>query len=130
MIKITIAEVSKKYNLTQDTLRYYEKIGLIPHVPRNNNGIRNFDEESCGWIEFIKCMRSAGMQIEVLIKYISLFKQGRETLEERRNLLIEQKEKLVEKYTEIGNTINRLENKIKIYDEIAEGKRKDFMEEP
>lgn len=130
MIKITIAEVSKKYNLTQDTLRYYEKIGLIPHVPRNNNGIRNFDEESCRWIEFIKCMRSAGMQLEVLIKYISLFKQGRETLEERRNLLIEQKEKLVEKYTEIGNTINRLENKIKIYDEIAEGKRKDFMEEP
>ena len=130
MIKITIAEVSKKYNLTQDALRYYEKIGLIPHVPRNNNGIRNFDEESCRWIEFIKCMRSAGMQIEVLIKYISLFKQGRETLEERRNLLIEQKEKLVEKYTEIGNTINRLENKIKIYDEIAEGKRKDFMEEP
>ena len=62
---MTIAEVSKKYDLTTDTIRYYEKEGLIPKVPRTQNGIRDFDEESCGWIEFIKCMRSAGMEIEI-----------------------------------------------------------------
>lgn len=62
---MTIAEVSKKYDLTPDTIRYYEKEGLIPKVPRTQNGIRDFDEESCGWIEFIKCMRSAGMEIEI-----------------------------------------------------------------
>lgn len=71
---MTIAEVSKKYKITQDTIRYYEKIGLIPHVPRSKSGIRDFDENSCNWIEFIKCMRSAGLSIDVLTQYISLFK--------------------------------------------------------
>lgn len=69
---MTIAEVSKKYNLTADTIRYYEKIGLIPTVPRTEKGIRNFDEESCNWIEFIKCMRNAGMEIEILLEYVNL----------------------------------------------------------
>ncbi len=94
---MTIAEVSKKYNLTQDTIRYYERIGLIPQVPRTKAGIRDFDEHTCKWIEFIKCMRAAGMSIEALIKYVDLFKQGKETVTERKKLLIEQKEKMQEK---------------------------------
>ncbi len=56
---MTIAEVSKKYDLTPDTIRYYEKEGLIPRVPRNKSGIRDFNENSCRWIEFVKCMRNA-----------------------------------------------------------------------
>ena len=127
---MTIAEVSKKYNLTQDTIRYYEKIGLIPKVPRNKSGIRNFDEESCRWIEFIKCMRNAGMQIGVLIEYVALFKQGNDTVKERRMLLIEQREKLIKKQKDIQSTIKRLDDKIKLYDEIAEGKEPDFLSEP
>ena len=59
---MTIKEVSQKYDLSPDTIRYYERIGLIPPVPRKPNGIRDFDQESCNWIEFIKCMRSAGVQ--------------------------------------------------------------------
>ena len=58
---MTIAEVCKKYDVSQDTVRYYERIGLIPSIPRTESGIRNFDETSCRWIEFIKCMRNAGM---------------------------------------------------------------------
>ena len=61
---MTIAEVSKKYDISQDTLRYYERIGLIPPVPRTKSGIRNYDEASCGWVELMKCMRKAGVQIE------------------------------------------------------------------
>ena len=67
---MTIAEVSKKYDLTPDTLRYYERIGLLSGVPRNSNGIRNYDEVSCKRIEFIKCMRNAGVEIEILIEYM------------------------------------------------------------
>lgn len=78
---MTISEVSKKYNLTQDTIRYYERIGLIPRVPRTKSGIRDFDDESCRWIEFIKCMRSSGMAIDVLIEYVRLYKEGSNTLE-------------------------------------------------
>ena len=127
---MTIAEVSKKYNVTPDTIRYYEKIGLIPHVPRNKSGIRDFDENSCNWIEFIKCMRNAGLSIEVLIKYISLFKQGNKTAEARKELLVEQRKKLLEKQEDINRTIKRLDYKIEIYDDIISGKRKDFLEKP
>ena len=127
---MTISEVSKKYNLTQDTIRYYERIGLIPRVPRTKSEVRDFDDESCRWIEFIKCMRSSGMAIDVLIEYVRLYKEGSNTLEQRKNLLIEQRKKLLKKQEEIKSTIERLEYKIKIYDEIVEGKRKDFLDEP
>ena len=127
---MTIAEVGKKYNLTPDTIRYYEKEGLIPKVPRNKSGIRNFDEESCRWIEFVKCMRNAGLSIEVLSKYVNLMKQGHDTVKERRQLMIDQREILLKKQKDINATIDRINHKIKLYDEIVEGKRKDFMEEP
>lgn len=122
---MTIAEVSKKYNLTQDTIRYYERIGLIPRVPRTKSGVRNFDEESCRWLEFTKCMRNAGLPIEVLIEYINLSKEGDKTLEQRKNLLIEQRQKLIEKQENIKETISRLDYKIENYDKIAKGKKKD-----
>lgn len=125
-----IAEVSKKYNLTEDTIRYYEKIGLIPRVPRTKSGIREFDDESCRWIEFIKCMRNSGMTIEVLTEYVNLYKQGEGTAEARKQLLIEQRKNLIKKQEEIANTIKRLDYKIEIYNEIVEGKRKDFLDEP
>ena len=127
---MTISEVSKKYNITADTIRYYEKEGLIPTVPRNKNGIRDFDENSCGWIEFIKCMRSAGLEIETLKRYVSLFRQGTATVKERKILLIEQREKLLKKQENIKATLDRLNYKIEKYEEIEKGKLKDFTEKP
>ena len=125
---MTIAEVGKKYDLTPDTLRYYERIGLISGVPRNHNGIRNYDNRTCDRIEFIKCMRNAGVEIEILIEYIKLFEKGKSTVNQRKHLLEEQREKLLEKQKNINETIERLNYKLKIYDEIVEGKRKDFTE--
>ena len=72
---MTISEASRRYHVTADTLRYYERIGLIPPVPRTKGGIRDYDEESCRWIELMKCLRSAGVQIEALIEYASLYRQ-------------------------------------------------------
>ena len=125
---MTIAEVGKKYDLTPDTLRYYERIGLVSQVPRNKNGIRNYDDKTCRRIEFIKCMRNAGVEIESLTEYITLFEKGKNTVKQRRNLLEEQRKKLLEKQKNIHETIERLNYKIKLYDEIIEGKRKDFTE--
>lgn len=88
---MTIAEVSKKYELTADTLRYYERIGLLPPVGRNKSGIRDYTEEDCNWVGFIKCMRNAGISIETLIEYVSLFQKGEGTIPARKNLLIEQR---------------------------------------
>ena len=126
---MTIAEVCKKYNLTADTIRYYERIGLLPTIPRTKNGIRDFDEESCRWVEFIKCMRNAGMEIEILLEYVDLFRKGKSTVQARRKLLEEQREKLIEKQKNINATIERLDYKLKLYDEISSGKRKDFTED-
>ena len=127
---MTISEVSKKYELTEDTIRYYEKVGLIPKVPRNKSGIREFDDASCRWLEFVKCMRSAGMPIDALIKYINLTKEGEKTVKARKELLINQREILKQKQEEINNTIKRLDYKIEIYNDIISGKRKDFLENP
>lgn len=113
---MTIAEVSRKYEISPDTLRYYEKIGLIPPVPRSKSGIRDYDEESCGWIELMKCMRSAGVQIEALIEYVALFFQGDETIDARKQLLIEQRDQLVEKRNQIQASIEKLNEKIERYD--------------
>lgn len=112
-----ISEVSEKYNLTQDTLRYYERIGLIPKVPRMKNGIRNYDEQSCGWIEFIKCMRSAGLPIEALIEYVELSKEGNSTIKARKQILVEESKNLKHRIKELTETLERLNYKISIYEE-------------
>ena len=117
---MTISEVSKKYNLTADTIRYYERIGLIPPVHRNGSGNRDFLEEDCNWLEFIKCMRGAGLSIEVLIDYVTMFQKGNSTTQARKNLLIEQRELLAGRIEEMQATLKRLDRKIERYEEIVE----------
>ena len=114
---MTIAEVSKKYNITADTLRYYERIGLLPPVPRTKSGIRDYDETSCGWIELMKCMRSAGVQIEALIEYVALFQQGDSTLDARKAILVEQREQLMARMADMQASLDRLNYKIELYEQ-------------
>ena len=114
---MTITEVSRKYNLTADTLRYYERIGLIPPVNRNNSGVRDFTEEDCNWVQFIKWMRGAGLSIEVLIEYVKMFQEGNSTIKARKELLIEQRNHLADKIKEMQETLDRLDKKIDGYEE-------------
>lgn len=113
---MTISEAAKKYELTPDTLRYYERIGLIPAVQRTASGLRDYDEEACRWVEFIKCMRSAGLPIEVLIEYVQLFRQGDATIAARLELLTEQRRLLQERIQAMQNTLARLDHKIRLYE--------------
>ncbi len=113
---MTIAEVSKKYELSADTLRYYERIGLIPCVGRTSGGIRNYTDADCNWVEFIKCMRGAGIQLEALIEYVALFQQGEATGESRKQILIEQRDRLTAKMAEMQKTLERLNFKINNYE--------------
>lgn len=115
---MTIAEVSKKYGLTADTLRYYERIGLIPPVPRNSSGNRDYDEDSCRWIELMKCMRKAGVQIEALIEYVSLFQQGDATANARKELLIEQRNHLIDRINDMQESLELLNDKINRYEQV------------
>ena len=112
---MTIAEVSKKYDLTADTLRYYERIGLLPVVNRTSGGNRDYTDEDCGWVEFIKCMRGAGIEVEALIDYIVLHKQGDSTAEARKQILIEQREKLCSRMADMQKTLDKLDYKIDVF---------------
>ncbi|MDO4270434.1 MAG: MerR family transcriptional regulator [Eubacteriales bacterium] len=114
---MTIAEVSKKYDISADTLRYYERIGLIPPVPRTKGGVRNYDEASCGWVELMKCMRAAGVQIEALIEYVALFQRGDETIDARKALLIEQRDQLLSRMDDMRRSLDRLNDKIDRYEQ-------------
>ena len=112
-----ISEVSKKYDIPVDTLRYYEKAGLLPNVRKNSSGIRDYSESDCGWVEFIKCMRGAGLPVEVLKRYIELFFEGDSTLMARKSILVEERQKLIEKRDAIQATIDRLDYKISVYED-------------
>ena len=114
---MTIAEVSRKYDISADTLRYYERIGLSPPVPRTRGGLRDYGEESCGWIQLMKCMRAAGVQIEALIEYVDLFQQGDATLDARKALLVEQRDQLVSRMAEMQASLDLLNQKIARYEQ-------------
>lgn len=114
---MTIGEVSKKLDIPIDTLRYYEKIGLIGPVPKTKSGIRDYDDISIRQIEFIKCMRSANLPIEELIKYMNLFKEGDKTLKERKQILVNQRENVIKQIEELKKVKERLDHKLEFYDE-------------
>ncbi len=115
---MTIAEVSNKYGLSADTLRYYERIGLIPPVHRTPSGIRDYTEGDCMWVSFAKCMRGAGLPVEALIEYVALFQKGDATVAARKQILTEQRDQLQAKIEELETTLHRLNTKIQHYDEV------------
>jgi len=122
---MTIAEVSEKFNVSQDTLRYYERIGLIPRVNRNKSGFRDYTEADCKWVDFILCMRqSAGLPVEALIEYVGLFQHGDDTLAARKELLVEQRHLLSAKIDEMKKTLDRLTDKISRYEQTIVKKEK------
>jgi MerR family transcriptional regulator, aldehyde-responsive regulator len=111
-----IAEVSERYGISSDTLRYYERIGLIPHVNRSEGGIRDYCEIDVRRVEFIKCMRSAGLPIEVLIDYVALVQQGDQTIQARKEILKEQRDALAARMQEMQKTLDILDHKIEVYE--------------
>ncbi len=113
-----IAEVSKKYDISADTLRYYERIGLLEHVRRNESDIRDYSEADCARIQFIKCMRGANVSIEALIEYMQLFAEGDSTVAARKALLEEQRDLVQERINEMQAGLDRLNYKIENYDSI------------
>lgn len=93
---MTIKEVAEKYDISADTLRYYERVGMIPKVTRRPNGIRDYQESDLGWVELAICMRSAGLPIEVMIEYVKLYKEGDNTIPARLAYKISKYEEAME----------------------------------
>jgi len=111
-----ISEVSEQCGVSADTLRYYERIGLLPPVNRSDSGIRDYSDLDVRRVEFIKCMRSAGLPVEVLIKYYGLVQQGDETMEDRKAILVEQRAEIATRMAELQKTLDLLDYKISYYE--------------
>ena len=114
---MTIKDVCEKYDITADTLRYYEKTGVIPCVCRTCGGIRDYSEEDLRWVENAVCMRSAGLSVEAIAEYVRLYRMGDSTLRQRRDLLAAQRQELLKQKECLDDALRRLENKIARYDE-------------
>lgn len=114
---MTIKEVCEKYDITADTLRYYEKVGVIPEITRTAGGIRNYSESDLKWVENAICMRSAGVPVEMIIEYVRLFQMGDDTFEARCNLLKEAKVEVEAARKKYDDALKRLTYKIDKYEE-------------
>ena len=123
-----IMEVSEQYEISSDTLRYYERIGLSPPVHRNENGIRDYNELDLRRVEFIKCMRSARLPVEVLIEYVGLVQRGDKTIEARKEILKEQRDLLVARMKEMQKTLDLLDHKIEVYEKAVLTKEKGIVQ--
>lgn len=121
-----IAEVSKQFGISADTLRYYERIGLLSHVRRNESGIRDYGEQDLARIRFVKCMRGANVSIEALIEYMELFEGGDATLRARKAIL----EKVRERMAEMQAGLDRLDYKIAHYDDLIVKAEQKMVGEP
>lgn len=112
-----IAQVSKQYGLSPDTLRYYERVGLLPPINRNGSGLRDYSDLDVRRVEFIKCMRAAGLPVEVLIDYFELVQQGDETIAARKEILVAQRAALAARMADMQKTLDLLDHKISIYED-------------
>ena len=114
---MNIKSASDLLGISADTIRYYERVGLVPPITRTATGIRDFQNQDIEALEFIKCFRSSGVSVDSLVDYMSLYQKGDETREERLGILEEEKQKLEERLSQIQTALNRLNLKIKLYKE-------------
>lgn len=114
---MNIKVVSEKTGVSADTIRYYERIGLIPPVKRDKNGVRDLDDEDIRWIEFSRHMREAGVSIEALIEYIELFKNGDDAnIPARVGILCDERDEMQKRIDIMQSALDRLNYKIDNYE--------------
>ena len=117
---MTIKEVCSRFGISADTLRYYERVGVIPEVHRTAGGIRDYTEDDIGWVETAACFRSAGMPIELLIEYVKLFKEGDSTISARCELLKEARERILAERQKCDDALQKMNYKIRVYEKAVQ----------
>ena len=112
---LTVQQSAQRTGLSAYTIRYYERVGLIPSVPRAGNGHRRYTEDDIGWIEFVKCLRSTGMPISEAQRYVKLTMRGDGTYPERMALLDGHRKRIKGKLRELNGFLKKIEWKIEYY---------------
>ena len=115
-----IAEVSEKYGIPQDTLRYYEREGVIPEIKRGNGNIRDYTEDDCKEIAFAQCLKSAGFTVEEIVEYRNLSKRGDETIPDRLALMQRKREDLLQQREALDKALKLLDHKVFCYERAVE----------
>ena len=126
---MTIKEVCSKFNVSPDTLRYYERVGVIPEVHRTAGGIRDYTDDDIKWVETATCFRSAGMPIELLIEYVRLFREGDHTIQARCDLLKEARERILAERRKFDDALEKMDYKIRVYEKAVETGRLEWDDE-
>lgn len=116
----TIGEAAKIMNLSQYTLRYYDKEGLLPMVARGSGGRREFSDADIATLKLIECLKQSGMPIKEIRRFIDWTMQGDETLCERRDMFFERREIIRSQMTELQKTLDTLSYKCWYYERAAE----------
>lgn len=114
---MTIKEVCQKFEITPDTLRYYERVGVIPEVHRTSGGNRDYTEEDLKWVKNAICLREAGVSVESIAEYVKLFQQGDVTIAARLSLLAETREQVLAARKKYDDALERLDYKISRYED-------------
>ena len=114
----TIQRAAAETGVSRDTLRYYEKIGILPGIARSRSGHRRFSDDDMGWIKLVQCLRATGMPIEDLHAYAELVQQGDGTASERLRLLENHRRRIQEDMQELSTALELVERKIAGYDEL------------
>ncbi|MFC4563918.1 MerR family transcriptional regulator [Nocardiopsis mangrovi] len=113
---LSISQAAERTGLSPDTLRYYERIGLVDPVPRSAAGYRVYGEDALQWLEFVLHLRDTGMPVRDMLEFARLRRQGEHTAPLRRALLAEHREKLREQVRRLESTLSFLDRKIDAYD--------------
>ncbi|MEU3407584.1 MerR family transcriptional regulator [Streptomyces sp. NPDC006670] len=113
--RYTISEVEARTGLTQHTLRWYERIGLMPHVDRSHSGQRRFSDKDLHWLAFVGKLRATGMSVADMVRYAELVREGDHTVDERRALLERTRREVLARVAELTDALDVLDFKIALY---------------
>lgn len=117
---MTIKQAAEKTGVSIDNLRYYERIGLIPPIPRNKSGVREYDERALHWIEFVLKFKQAGASLEAIIEYVQLAQSDHDTKEARREILLDVERDLEERMVKLSACMDTIKYKIENYYDLCE----------
>lgn len=112
----TIKEATKKTGISAHTLRFYEKEGVLPFVERDEYGNRIYNDSNISWLELIVALRSTGMPLNDLKRYVILYKQGESTLQERKEMMLNHKKKVEELQKQLNKYLEKINYKLALYD--------------
>ena len=118
----SMKEVCRKTGMTYEALKFYCNQGLVPNVKRDEHNYRVFDDRDVAWIESLSCLKRCGMSIQEMQDYAALCLQGEVSIPERKVLLEEKREQLLERIRDLEDAVRNIDWKQGFYDDVLSGK--------